>query len=95
MTVLQLIEKLKLCNPNSVVLTDKNGDATIPTDVMGEAIVVAQGVGHQVHSENGGVDYWLSQSVSHTNLGDRFMLGDPAVYIGSGESIVTPLWQKM
>lgn len=95
MTVLQLIQKLQTLPQNAIVLSDKSGnDYSLPADVLGEVVVVAQGIGYQVSSENYGTDYWISQNSWEYCHAGAPLEGKSAVYIGSGQSIVGPLWTK-
>jgi hypothetical protein len=100
MTVSQLITKLQTCNPNARVLTDKSGFLEVNqigvniSDVMSEAILVAQGVSYKVFQENGGVGYWVTHEPWRHDWAGAPLMGEPSVYIGSGDSIITPLWEK-
>lgn len=85
----QLIAKLETLPQDSKVLTDKYvvGEG----DFMATPIVVAQGIGYQIITDALGGQWEGATPWQHESAGQPLM-GVPAIYIGSGKGIITPVW---
>lgn len=99
-TVSQLISILETCNQDAIVLGDKNNEITgslfplIMKEALGAVTIVAAGVSYKVFIENCSTDYYVDQEQWRYQPAGVPLAGIPAVYIGSGVSIVAPLWDK-
>lgn len=97
MTVAQLITKLQALNPNLTVLTDRPATDSITFSdqlrTLIEPVVVATGVAYKVYQDSAS-GYWISNSPWENEWAGLPLNGVPSVYIGTGDSIITPLWEK-
>jgi hypothetical protein len=97
MTVSALIAKLQGLDPNLKVLMDKPSNLIIGNeylDAMAEPTVVAKGVAYELVEANVSNSWITSTPWEHGHAGQPLQ-GVPVVYIGTGESIIGPLWQKL
>jgi hypothetical protein len=94
MTVSELITKLQGLPQDATILGDKNNhDFTIPISVMGKAVVVASGSAYLLTETNSGVGAWIGYEPWRDEWAGVPLTPVKAVYIGSGDSIKTPVWQ--
>lgn len=99
MLVSELITILQTCNPDATVLTDKNNTLKLSnpffmSEVMGQSTIVAQGIAYRVFIENCNTNFWVTQENWRYQPPGVPLDGTPSVYIGSGISIVGPMWDK-
>jgi hypothetical protein len=96
--VSQLISKLQTCNPDAIILTDQTElqslDTSMMSETMSQATLVAQGVAYKLFIQNNDTNCYATQENWRYQPSGVPLAGQPAVYIGSGVSIITPMWDK-
>jgi hypothetical protein len=96
-TVAQLITKLQALNPNLTVLTDRPATDSITLSnelrTLIEPVVVATGIAYKIYQDSPS-GHWVSYTPWEDTWAGVPLNGVASVYIGTGDSIITPLWEK-